>query len=266
MTNSVQGFVQDAGVPFDVLIQSLTEQLDKAQAAMALKARVARLPLTFAVKDVSLDLRAFVQMIDDDVFVRPSSPGDTEASTIKLTLTTVTRSMVEENAVDFKAEEPQFSLREALKGQISDEDQRRLERIGVRTVEQLSDLRKTAGTDVVARIARMPVNRLQQALLAAAAPRVTQVEAPGHEGRFGRNARVHLQAPGLRAGRIPFVRAAGEDVPVLEAHDGRLVLAPHATQMGLDAEIDFGEGEVAHVALAQGRIGRWAEGAERKAA
>ncbi|NNU42595.1 hypothetical protein [Ramlibacter montanisoli] len=266
MTNSVQGFVQDAGVPFDVLIQSLTEQLDKAQAAMALKARVARLPLTFAVKDVSLDLRAFVQMIDDDVFVRPSSPGDTEASTIKLTLTTVTRSMVEENAVDFKAEEPQFSLREALKGQISEEDQRRLERIGVRTVEQLSDLRKTAGTDVVARIARMPVNRLQQALLAAAAPRVTQVEAPGQEGRFGRNARVHLQAPGLRAGRIPFVRAAGEDVPVLEAHDGRLVLAPHATQMGLDAEIDFGEGEVAHVPLAAGRIGRWAEGAERKAA
>lgn len=266
MSNSVQGFVQDAGVPFDVLIQSLTEQLDKAQAAMALKARVARLPLTFAVKDVSLDLRAFVQMIDDDVFVRPSSPGDTEASTIKLTLTTVTRSMVEENAVDFKAEEPQFSLREALKDQISDEDQRRLERIGVRTVQQLTDLRKTAGTDVVARIARMPVNRLQQALLAAAAPRVTQVEAPGLEGRFGRNARVHLQAPGLRAGRIPFVRAAGQDVPVLEAHDGRLVLAPHATQMGLDAEIDFGEGEVAHVPLAEGRIGRWAEGAERKAA
>jgi hypothetical protein len=267
MSNSVQGFVQEAGVPFDVLIQSLTEQLDKAQAAMALKARVARLPLTFAVKDVSLDLRAFVQVIDDDVFVRPSNPGDTEASTIKLTLTTVTRSMVEENAVDFKAEEPQFSLREALGSQISDEDQRRLERIGVRTVEQLSELRKTAGTDVVARIARMPVNRLQQALLAAAAPRVTQVEAPaGLEGRFGRNARVHLQAPGLRAGRIPFVRAAGQDVPVLEAHDGRLVLAPFATQMGLDAEIDFGEGEVAHVPLAQGRIGRWAEGAERKAA
>lgn len=258
MSDSVQGLVQQAGVPFDVFIQSLTEQLDKAQAAMALKARVARLPLTFAVKDVSLDLRAFVQVVDDDVFVRPSSPGDTEASTIKLTLTTITRSMVEENAVDFQAGEPQFTLREALKDQISDEDQRRLERIGVRTVEQLSELRRTAGTDVVARLARMPVNRLQQALLAAAAPRVTQVEPPAEDGRFGRNARVHLQAPGLRAGRIPFVRAAGSEVPVLEAHDGRLVLAPHATQMGLDAEIDFGAGEVAHVPLAPGCIGRWA--------
>lgn len=257
MAESLQGFVQDVGVPFDVFIQSLTEQLDKAQAAMALKARVARLPLTFAVKDVSLDLRAFVQVVDDDVFLRPSSPGDTEASTIKLTLTTITRSMVEENAVDFKAEEPQFSLGEALKGQISDEDQRRLERIGVRTVEQLSELRKTAGTDVVARLARMPVNRLQQALLAAAAPRVTQVEA-SDDARPGRGARVHLQAPGLRGGRIPFVRAAGRDVPVVEAGEGRLVLAPHATQMGLDAEIDFGDGEVAHVPLAPGRIGRWA--------
>jgi len=260
MTPSVQGLVQQDGVPFDVFIQSLTEQLDKAQAAMALKARVAKLPLTFAVKDVSLDLRAFVQVVDDDVFVRPSSPGDTEASTIKLTLTTITRSMVEENAVDFKAEQPQFTLREALKGQLTDEDQRRLERIGVRTVEQLSELRQTAGTDVVARLARMPVNRLQQALMAAAAPRVTRVETAPDDGRPDRNTRVLLHAPGLRAGRIPFVRAAGADVPVVEAHEGRLVLAPHATQMGLDAEIDFGDGEVAHVPLAEGRMGRWVEG------
>ena len=262
--NSMHSLVQESGVPFDVFIQSLTEQLDKAQAAMALKARVAKLPLTFAVKDVSLDLRAFVQVVDDDVYVRPSSPGDTEASTIKLTLTTITRSMVEENAVDFKAEEPQFTLREALKDQLSDEDQRRLERIGVRTVEQLSELRKTAGTDVVARLARMPVNRLQQALLAAAAPRVTHVEEPAGDNGIGagpgRGARVHLHAPGLRAGRIPFVRAAGSDVPVVESHDGRLVLAPHATQLGLDAEIDFGDGEVAHVPLAAGHIGRWSNG------
>jgi hypothetical protein len=256
MTGSVQGLVQESGVPFDVFIQSLTEQLDKAQAAMALKARVAKLPLTFAVKDVSLDLRAFVQLVDDDVFVRPSSPGDTEASTIKLTLTTITRSMVEENAVDFKAEEPQFTLREALKGQLSDEDQRSLERIGVRTVEQLSELRKTAGTDVVARLARLPVNRLQQALMVAAAPRVTQVEGN----------RVHLHAPGLRAGRVPFVRAAGRDVPVVESLGERLVLAPHASQLGLDAEIDFGDGEVAHVPLVAGRIGRWAGDGLRRVA
>src|SRR5215470_8338410 len=122
MTAALPPLVQESGVPFDVFIQSLTEQLDKAQAAMALKARVAKLPLTFAVKEVSFDLRAFMQISDDDVYVRPAGPGDTEASTIKLALTTITRSMVEENALDFKAEAPQFSLREALKGHISDED------------------------------------------------------------------------------------------------------------------------------------------------
>ena len=69
---------------------------------------------------------------------------------------------------------------------------------------------------------------------------------------------LHLLAPGLRAGRIPFVRAAGQDVPVVESHDGRIVLAPHAAQIGRDAEVDFGDGQVAHVPLAPGSIGRWA--------
>jgi hypothetical protein len=36
--------------------------------------------------------------------------------------------------------------------------------------------------------------------------------------------------------------------------------------MGLDAEIDFGEGEVAHVPLAPGRIGRWSGDAGGSAA
>ncbi|HST46039.1 MAG TPA: hypothetical protein VLK29_12555, partial [Luteimonas sp.] len=195
--------LQDSGVPFDLFIQALTEQLDKAQASMAIKARVGRMPMTFAVKDVSIDLRAFVQVIDDDIYVRPAGPGESEASTIKLSLTTITKSMVEENAVDFRAEDPKFSLREALGDDISVDEQRQLERIGVRTITQLNELKATAGTDVIARLSRMPVNRLQQALLKAAAPRVTHVE------RSAGNERVHLRAPGLRAGRTPFVRAAG---------------------------------------------------------
>lgn len=263
MNAALPPLVQDSGVPLDVFIQSLTEQLDKAQAAMALKARVAKLPLTFAVKDVSLDLRAFVQMVDDDVYIRPSSPGDSEASTIKLTLTTITRSMVEENAVDFRADKPEFSINEAMKGQLSDEEQRRLERIGVRTVEQLHELRQTAGADVVARLARMPVNRLQQALMASAAPRVTEVSHVDQgDGGSGPPARlVHVQAPALRRGRTPLIRAAGLEVPVLEAEEGRLVLAPLASQMGLDAEVDFGDGQIAHLPLSQGAMGRWATAA-----
>lgn len=251
MSATMPPLVQDAGVPFDLFIQALTEQLDKAQASMAIKARVGRMPLTFAVKDVSIDLRAFVQMVDDEVFLRPAGPGESDASTVKLALTTITKAMVEENAVDFKAEDPKFNLKEALGDQISDDEQRRLERIGVRTITQLNELKATAGTDVIARLSRMPVNRLQQAMLRAAAPRVTRVDRNGHGDR------VHLNAPGLRAGRLPFVRAAGTTVPVVASADGEIVLAPMAMQLGCEAEVDFGDGERARVHLAEGQLGRW---------
>lgn len=253
MSAQMPSLLQDAGVPFDLFIQALTEQLDKAQAAMAIKARVGKMPLTFAVKDVSLDIRAFVQLIEDDVYLRPAGPGETEASTIKLALTTITKPMIEENAVNYQAEDPKFSLREALGDQISDDDQRRLERIGVRTVDQLNELKNTAGADVIARLSRMPVNRLQQALMKAAAPRVTRVERSGGDVPQ----RVHLNAPGLRIGRLPLIRAAGQAVPVVAAEDGQIVLAPLAMQLGCEAEVDFGDGEVAHVELSEGRIGRW---------
>lgn len=271
-TQALPPLVQNAGVPFDVLIQALTEQLDKAQATMALKARVGKLPMTFAVKDVSLDLRAFVQVIDDDVYIRPAGPGDAGASSIKLALTTITKPMIEENAMSFAAEDPKFSLREALGDHINVEEQRSLERIGVRSIGQLNELRQAAGADVVARLARMPVNRLQQAMMAASAPRVTRVEReaaePTAQPRRGsatelparslpQPTRVHLEAPLLRNGHVPIIRAAGTPVPVLRALDQSLVLQPLAHQLGSMAELDFGDGQVASVRLTDGSVGAW---------
>src|SRR5690348_4518016 len=114
MTAALPPLVQDNGLPFDLFLQSLTEQLDRAQAAMAVKARVAKLPMTFAVKDLSLDLRAFVSVVNDDVYIRPAGPGDTGASTLTVALTTITRAMVEENAIDFHADDQKLGLRETL--------------------------------------------------------------------------------------------------------------------------------------------------------
>ena len=261
MSAQLPPLLQDAGVPFDLFISSLTEQLDKAQAAMAIKARLGKLPLTFAVKEISLDLRAFVQILDDDIYLRPAGPGETEASSIKLQLTTITKPMIDENSVDYSTEDPKFSLREALGDQISETEQRQLERIGVRTVQQLNELKEKAGTDVIARLSRMPVNRLQQALLRAAAPRVTKVEAVAGSGKGARSgdtsSRVHLSAPGLRPGRLPRVRAAGESVAVVGAEDGGIVLAPMASQLGCEAEVDFGDGQIARVQLTEGQLGQW---------
>jgi len=256
MSAQLPPLLQDAGVPFDLFIQALTEQLDKAQAAMTIKARVGKLPLTFAVKDVALDIRAFVQMIDDDVYLRPAGPGESEASTIRLSLTTITKPMIEENAMDFRAEDPGFGLKAALGDQISDNEQRQLERIGVRTITQLNELKESAGTDVIARLSRMPINRLQQALLKAAAPRVTRIDDGAADGETPAP-RVHLSAPGLRTTRLPRVHAAGLAVPVSATEDGRMVLAPLASQLGCEAELDFGDGEIARVPLRSGELGQW---------
>ncbi|WP_115554579.1 hypothetical protein [Xanthomonas arboricola] len=255
MSAQLPPLLQTLGVPLDLFIQALTEQLDKAQAAMTIKARVGKLPLTFAVKDVTLDLRVFVQMLDDDVYLRPAGPGESEASTVRLALTTITKPMIEENAADFRADESEFSLKTALGDQFSDEEKRQLERIGVRTVTQLNELKETAGADVIARLSRMPVNRLQQALLRAAAPRVTRVQASDGDGNSG--TRVHLSAPGLRSGRLPLVRAAGIDIPIVSADDGQLVLAPLASQLGCDAQLDFEDGRSACVPLRAGSLGQW---------
>jgi hypothetical protein len=263
MSAMLPPLMQESGVPFDLFIAALTDQLDKVQGAMALKARVGKLPLTFAVKEVSLDLRAYVHMVDDDVYLRPAGPGDTEASTVRLSLTTITKPMIEENAMDFAPEEPKFSLREALGDSVSEEDQRRLERIGVRTVSQLTELRKTAGADVIARLSRMPVNRLQQALMRASAPHVTAISHPqpgiGAQSPERTEPRVHVNAPLLAPGRIPLVRARGRPVPVVEAGQGRMVLQPLASQLGADAEMDFGDGKVATLPLREGALGRWQE-------
>ena len=252
--------VQDMGVPFDVFIQALTLQLDKAQASMAIKARVGRLPLTFAVKDVTLDLRAFVRVVNDDIWVRPAGPGDEHASSIKLSLTTVTKPMIDENAVNFETQAPQFTHKEGLTEHFSESDQRALELIGVHNIEQLQDLRKAAGADVVARLARMPVNRLQQAMLSASAPRVTSVKHLPTQGDAPPLARVGLRVAGLRpglGGKLPIARVQGQALEVQEQEDDQWVLHPLVSQLGQEAELEFEDGQRATVLLNDGSLGQW---------
>ncbi|WP_210418756.1 hypothetical protein [Aliikangiella coralliicola] len=260
MKADIPNLIQESGVPFDMFIQALTEQLDKAQASMALKARVGKMPLTFAVKEVDLDLKAFVEILDDEVYVRPAGPGDTEASTIKLGLTTITKPMIEENAIDFEPGKPEISLRDALGGgQESEDTQRKLERIGVRNVNQLVELRKTAGSDVIARLARLPHNRLQRLLKVADAPRVQQevsspVNTERQPGMTNRDlpARLRVRSPLIDQTKMPKVFARGERVPVVELKNGELLLEPLAVQLGSDAILEWDNGEKMPLQLIDG--------------
>ena len=63
----------DTGVPIEQFIQALQTQLDRAQTAMAMKAENLDLPLTFAVKDLSLDLRTHVEIVRSEVRIRPAA-------------------------------------------------------------------------------------------------------------------------------------------------------------------------------------------------
>ncbi|MEA2774486.1 MAG: hypothetical protein QOD93_7448, partial [Acetobacteraceae bacterium] len=74
----------DQSLPIEQFIQALTTQLDHAQSAMAIKARNMSLPLTFAVRDITLDLRTHVDFVASEVRIRPAAAGDKDASTLHL--------------------------------------------------------------------------------------------------------------------------------------------------------------------------------------
>ena len=88
-----------SSVALEDFIQAVQSQLDTAQARMALKAENDRLALTFAIRDITMDLKAHVEMQDGQVHIKPAGSGDTEASVLHLVFTAITKPMIEENAV-----------------------------------------------------------------------------------------------------------------------------------------------------------------------
>src|SRR5438309_12002338 len=108
----------DAALPIEDFVQALQAQLDRAQRAMHTKARNLNLPLTFAVKDMSIDLRTHVEVVKNQVRVRPAGPSDHDASLLHLTLTTVTRPMIEENSFAMDATEERLEEVKAIPDEV----------------------------------------------------------------------------------------------------------------------------------------------------
>jgi hypothetical protein len=235
-------------VPIELFVQALSGQLDRAQTAMAMKARLRNLPLTFAVKDISLDLNAYIEVRNSVVYLRPAGPGDTDASTLHVSLTTITKSMIEENSIQYAADVDEPSLKEALGDSISDEEQQRLEWVGVHTVSQLRELKQRGGELTIQRLAQVPAERLQAALMRASEPRITRVlrdritTQPTPEAASP-IMRIHGDNLLSRLHR-PIVRIAGEAVPILQATEQEIVIAPLAHQLSaadsLEVEVEPG--------------------------
>ena len=216
----------EGALPIEDFVQALQAQLDRAQRAMHTKAKNLNLPLTFAVKDISIDLRTHVEVVRNQVRVRPAGPGDHDASLLHLTLTTVTRPMIEENAFSMDANEERLDE----VSDIPEEDRRKLEWAGLQTVRQLKTMHDESGEASIGRITNVPVDRLRKALQKMSQPMVSRVEPQEGDGPAQKLLRIRGQ--NLMRQRVPKVEIEGEPVSVLRATDQELLLAPMAHQFG----------------------------------
>lgn len=209
--------------PVEEFVQQLSAQLDRAQDMLALKARTGR-PLTFALKDMAIDLRVFWEVDPSGrALIRHAGPNEEGASTVKLSFTTITRNMVEENTLSMSHEEDPRGLEDLRGSQLADDDRRRLELAGVRTVGQLK--RMSQGTDPKSMEAYLgiPVMRLRAALEQAARPVVTGQEVVrSHDG----GKLIRIRGANLTDGFPPEVRLAGEMVEVLESSPAEVLVRP----------------------------------------
>lgn len=149
----------DAGFPVEDFLEAITSQLDRTQDALRLKA-VTR-PLTYAIRDFSMDLKVFVELAPDGkVMFRPSAADDTGSSVVHIGFTTVNRTMIEENTVSLSA------VKSPSLGELGldEQERRQLEKLGIRNASQLEQLKRTTGENTVARYSGLPVSRLRQAL------------------------------------------------------------------------------------------------------
>ncbi|MFL5540757.1 MAG: IPT/TIG domain-containing protein [Longimicrobiaceae bacterium] len=223
--------------PVEEFVQSLSAQLDRAQDGLALKVRTGR-PLTFAIKDLSIDLRVFWESDSAGrVLVRHAGPNEEGASTVHLNFTTITKEMVEENTFSLGMDEDPRGLQD-LPGDagFSEQDRRRLEMIGVRTVGQLRRLSAETDPKSVETFAGVPMLRLQAALLQAARPSVTTVEPVRRDGRQ----LLRVRGANLDFGDALEVRLSGEPVEVLEATATSLLVRPMSHHRDGRVEVSVG--------------------------
>jgi len=252
---------RDGGFLVEDFLDAVSAQLDHTQDALAAKAKVR--PLMFALRHFAVDLQVFVSMdADGNVRLRSAAPGETGASTLKLEFTTITRPMVEENTVSLAMTQAPSLTEVGLKPN----EQRALERVGVRTVAQLQTLRASgAGVDGIARLTAglVPADRLREALRRGrptiggilptpavpprpAAPPVPGVQAPAPVVRVPPGTR-RLQVVGsnLLAGTgAPTVRLNGQPLEHAESSDRQLeVELPDELHSGA-LDVDLGDGEL----------------------
>ena len=210
-------------VPVDEFVQAVGAQLDRAQDALALKVSGGNRPLTWALKDLEIELRVFVDFDDRGrMMLRTAGPNEKEASALHFSFTTITRPMVEENSYQYEHESDPRAI-EDIRGsaELDGDTQRKLDLLGVRTVGQLKQLDPMA----VQAVMGIPATKLQAALAASARPAVTGQEVVA---RPDGTRLLRIRGANLYSGVMPEVRLAGQPVEVLDAKPTAVLVRPLA--------------------------------------
>jgi hypothetical protein len=240
----------DASYRVEEFLEAITSQLDRTQDALRLKA--VNRPLTYAIRDFSLDMHVFVELDHEGrVRFRNSGPNESGASTVTIGFTTITRPMIEENTIGLS--EVQGPSLDDLG--LDQGEQRQLEKLGVRNAAQLKRLNSSSGEGAVARFSNVPVNRLRAALQASR-PQVDNVapENGTHNGADRREAdvrvpkgsrRLRLEGANLRELRNHGTASLqGVAVPIVSSADDHLVIDLGNLEARGRLEIDTGDGDV----------------------
>lgn len=149
----------EGAFPVEDFINAITTQLDRVQDALRLKA--VNRPLTYALKDLQMELKVFVDLDPHgNVRFRPAGPNESGASTVNFGFTTITKPMIEENTVSMAATRSAPLTELGLSG----DEQQRLERMGVRNLAQLNQLRASTGMQTISRLTDVSLDRLRSVI------------------------------------------------------------------------------------------------------
>lgn len=239
----------NSNYPLEDFLEAITSQLDKTQDALRLKA--VNRPLTFALKDFELDLKVFVEMdADGQIRFRPGGPNEAGASTVTIGFTTITRPMIEENTVSMELTRSP-SLEEVG---LAPQEQKRLERLGVRNAAQLRHLEESTGDSTLSRLSGVNVDKLRSALQMgrptldgiSISPRTPQ--APRSPGTL----RPDTLRPGLPDDALEGIRAAPVTPPEPHRPDKpgkRLNVPPGVRNIRLNGRNLIDQGQTPRIEL-----------------
>jgi hypothetical protein len=223
-------------------VDSLVVELDKTRETLAVKA--INKPLSYSVKEVSLDVNAFPTYDGDAVRFTTAQPGEDGASKLTIQLGSITDQQVRATT-KLRQGKPEESLGEI---DMDEKTRAKLRRIGVSSVDDLKDLearkvdlKAATGSEIdYSTLAR----RISQSRRAAAAPSIDGISMSQSDGEpcllvEGRNLGVDPTFPPVAVinDRLAEVLSSGPghvtirldpDHPLREENEVVVTLDPHA--------------------------------------